>query len=173
MGPQLSYLIFDSISLAISWAANEHVTWSESVIAQLFQTLAWVFQNRKQLFEREKNFSSNWFSKIVDCDPENKTPRTQAAHFAYTKATDLFLMCLISSGGKLIIANGVAKSRESFWTCHIRLRMGKFKGKSDKSSDLSRGEKSEIYLLIKNIKSVVWRVAKYLSLYRGSAVPKS
>ena len=51
--------------------------------------------------------------------------------------------------------------------------MGKFKGKSDKSSDLSRGEKSEIYLLIKNIKSVVWRVAKYLSLYRGSAVPKS
>ena len=32
--------------------------------------------------------------------------------------------------------------------------------------------KSEIYLLIKYIKSVLWRVAKCLSLYRGSAVPK-
>ena len=31
---------------------------------------------------------------------------------------------------------------------------------------------NEIYLLIKYIKSVLWRVLKRLSLYRGSAVPK-
>ena len=31
---------------------------------------------------------------------------------------------------------------------------------------------NEIYLLIKYIKSVLWSVAKRLSLYRGSAVPK-
>ena len=31
---------------------------------------------------------------------------------------------------------------------------------------------NEIYLLIKYIKSVLWRVAKRLSLYRGSALPK-
>ena len=31
---------------------------------------------------------------------------------------------------------------------------------------------NEIYLLIKYIKSVLWRVAKRLSLYRRSAVPK-
>ena len=31
---------------------------------------------------------------------------------------------------------------------------------------------NEIYLLIKYIKSVLWRVAKCLTLYRGSAVPK-
>jgi len=31
---------------------------------------------------------------------------------------------------------------------------------------------NEIYLLIKYIKSLLWRVAKRLSLYRGSAVPK-
>ena len=31
---------------------------------------------------------------------------------------------------------------------------------------------NEIYLLIKYIKSVLWRVAICLSLYRGSAVPK-
>ena len=31
---------------------------------------------------------------------------------------------------------------------------------------------NEIYLLIKDIKSVLWRVAKHLSLYRGRTVPK-
>ena len=31
---------------------------------------------------------------------------------------------------------------------------------------------NEIYLLIKYIKNVLWRVVKRLSLYRGSAVPK-
>ena len=30
---------------------------------------------------------------------------------------------------------------------------------------------NEIYLLIKYIKSVLWRVVQTLSLYRGSAVP--
>jgi len=31
---------------------------------------------------------------------------------------------------------------------------------------------NEIYLLIKYIKSVLWRVAKHLSLYAGCKVPK-
>ena len=31
---------------------------------------------------------------------------------------------------------------------------------------------NEIYLLIKYIKSVLWKVAKRLSVYRGSVVPK-
>jgi hypothetical protein len=35
-------------------------------------------------------------------------------HVLHTKATDLVLRCLISSGGNLIIANGVAKSQEGY-----------------------------------------------------------
>jgi len=35
-------------------------------------------------------------------------------HILHTQATHLVRRCLISSGGKLIIANGVARSQERF-----------------------------------------------------------